>query len=764
MWSMEGVFSSDRVALDRTRFTPGALASGLVQSYGLGMPSLVSHDNSRPLGWTTPRVLYIEPHLTRMCGVIDVPTTAEEQARLRAAFAQFWHRQAEGRGDDLKRLRAALGDALRGDEQALPVECTAFYASGLARRACPSLFREDDDGLVEVATLDAIAPGVYRAGASGELAVFAHHFLRRSLSPLNSLNVPLLEALHDLAPTGVRPRVALDPDVVGLAVSYKPLLEHQFWWGPKFSEDLASIPPGVTVHGATETQKFFHGISRTEFFWYSRKGEHILEVEEVRDLETAAPAHDAAEAPGTANGEGQRTPFGCRYAHAIVDERSRSLTHFDGAVRLYTDEQMLERLDVHLNDAGRDKAYRKLWRIDGDVPVNTWKRVLSDYFRDNHLVGEYLGAPAAARDGLDGDGPSAPLASVSQGVETPGPSTGAREAPAVSATAAVESKVPKTDSFAGPRVTLALVPMPADCATRLLRATALKRPLEGRTTMYDSDALDIAKLIRRLGGDVTFDGEALFLAFEDLHHNLPVIWHDSPAAARLTAQALHELVGAWAREDGPSSAAAPWGGHAVSLAVAVRLPVEGADDTRVGPLPADTALLVSIRGEAHDVERLLARWDAEVQPALERQEGSVSAVADVLARLLEEWPPTHDEDGSIRGAVRSSVLCYDRVWFDESEIQIMEVDGSRKVIASIDPERRPALAARLRRGRLAPAEVFVLLAQRCMLCASDYGACEHVKGVDAGCAAEVLKMRRAGFIATDRPMEDPDGPPPVRGA
>lgn len=43
-------------------------------------------------------------------------------------------------------------------------------------------------------------------------------------------------------------KVAIDLDCIGLAGTEHEELEYQYWWGPKFNDDLNSIPLGVTVH------------------------------------------------------------------------------------------------------------------------------------------------------------------------------------------------------------------------------------------------------------------------------------------------------------------------------------------------------------------------------------------------------------------------------------------------------------------------------------------------------------------------------------
>jgi hypothetical protein len=166
--------------------------------------------------------------------------------------------------------------------------------------------------------------------------------------------------------------------MVGLASTLRPRAELEYWWGPKFNDDLSRIPEGITRHEATDDERALHGISWTEFWWYSQGGRRTFEAEEVVNLPSG----------GISN-----TTFGCRFAHSILDESSRTPIHLDGAIRLYDEGQMLARLDCNIYQAGKKAAYKKLWRIDGALPVGSCKELLCHYFRDNHLVGEYFGAP-----------------------------------------------------------------------------------------------------------------------------------------------------------------------------------------------------------------------------------------------------------------------------------------------------------------------------------------------------------------------------------
>jgi hypothetical protein len=99
--------------------------------------------------------------------------------------------------------------------------------------------------------------------------------------------------------------------------------------------------------------------------------------------------------------------YGCRYAHAEYDLVGGVLSHFDGAIRGYSSDAYLERIERRIDRAGKHADYTKLFRLDGALPVATWKRVLTDWYRGNRLIPEYLGA--SEEDLAETQAPSEPL-------------------------------------------------------------------------------------------------------------------------------------------------------------------------------------------------------------------------------------------------------------------------------------------------------------------------------------------------------------------
>jgi len=159
-------------------------------------------------------------------------------------------------------------------------------------------------------------------------------------------------------------------------------------YGPKFRRDISNIATGVSVHKADESTRVMEGIDETHFWWKTleeRKSEaseatsQIYRTFEVEELVARA-------SPGLDD-----FAFGCRYVHSEFEETKDAITHFDGAIRAYSEQAFSERREVQINKAGKHSHYTKLFRIDGPLSVDDWQRLCHSFFRGNPLIAEYFG-------------------------------------------------------------------------------------------------------------------------------------------------------------------------------------------------------------------------------------------------------------------------------------------------------------------------------------------------------------------------------------
>ncbi|WP_157602317.1 hypothetical protein [Sphingomonas sp. PR090111-T3T-6A] len=177
--------------------------------------------------------------------------------------------------------------------------------------------------------------------------------------------------------------------MVGHPASARETMELEYWHGPQYSDDIAAIPSGVTEHKSSDGERHYSGIDKTQLWWKApevRPGgnnERIVRTFEVEEL-VEDPSH------GLGGGA-----YGCRYGHAEYDLNAKAVSHFDGAIRAYDGDAYLDRIDHRIDRAGKYADYTKLFRLDGEIPVPRWKAVLTDWFRGNRLIPEYLGATEA---------------------------------------------------------------------------------------------------------------------------------------------------------------------------------------------------------------------------------------------------------------------------------------------------------------------------------------------------------------------------------
>src|SRR6185503_17376247 len=88
------VLNSDSINRYGQCFTVGALVSALWNVHRDGMPMLISHDFTRPLGWQYPFAIHFEPGLTRFVGLGLMVESNHESEQLFNALASHLARSA----------------------------------------------------------------------------------------------------------------------------------------------------------------------------------------------------------------------------------------------------------------------------------------------------------------------------------------------------------------------------------------------------------------------------------------------------------------------------------------------------------------------------------------------------------------------------------------------------------------------------------------------------------------------------------------------
>ncbi|SFI41196.1 hypothetical protein SAMN05192551_1194 [Tindallia magadiensis] len=504
------VLSSNQINKYGIKIPANNLELALNQSWNFGVPTCISHDSHRPAAWSQGLSLYIESDLVRFIGLTHVPENNKDSEKISDSFRGYLSKKIEDNLSEYEEeLRSKIEHHLSGEEVPSMVGDAAFIDIGLAERVFPDIFDEEDkDGLVFFDNLTPKAPGVFEKNG---LLLFAHPFFRRSLSRYNSLNSPFLQTLQNINENTELPvKIALDKNMIGLASSYEDKFEFEYWWGPKFSDDLNSNSLGVARHEADERHKLFYGISRTEFRWYIQDEKKTFECEELKDIPSLGVDNDS---------------FGCRFIHSMVDPSENKPIHIDGAIRMYDEESMIYRLDTDLGRSGRQTDYTKLWRIDGSLKVSHWKELVTHYYRDNRLVGEYLGAEEDSEN-LEPH--------IILSTET---------------SSSLEDYVPcNMEKGQGIKISMSYHPQSQGTGRQISVLDSFT--YNSQTYNYiESDTIEIIKVLNRMGEELRLPNEKVkLIIFEDLSINFPLINHygnNAIGLANKTQEAILKLCNKW---------------------------------------------------------------------------------------------------------------------------------------------------------------------------------------------------------------------------
>lgn len=384
MKELTGVFLTDGVSRLGERFTIPALEDMLWLSYRKGNPSNVSHDIHRPIGWSSVSSLYVSHEMTYVLGKMYLPESESEYDEVMRARTSFLNNHIIERINQYSNsFYTELNKAglLVQDGELFSNGIVLYGAQDIVYKAFPFLSKEifDSDGLILISELkkhfEYKGCGVFAAKKS-DFSLLLHPYLRRSLSRFNSFNTgfidKLLQSDSDVSPV----RIRIEDSYIGYTPSYIDNVEFEFWFGPSYSDDIMSIPEGLTTYVPDETERFYNPVCKTEFLWENKDGKRQFEMEEVAEDEMPT----------------NKGHYGCRYIHSFYDPVTGVFDHFDGAIRIYDENLMEERKVVNMNQMGHRSQYFKLFRIDGKLQLSEWKGLITQYLKDNNDVYRYFNA------------------------------------------------------------------------------------------------------------------------------------------------------------------------------------------------------------------------------------------------------------------------------------------------------------------------------------------------------------------------------------
>lgn len=705
MEKYQGVAITDGVNRKNHMLPFSTIIKSYHDSWNSIIPMNLGHDRTKPIGYSRLTGIYMEPGKAYVTNESAIMETKEEHDKMCKMIKAYDYKIfCEEHKKELDILIEKLSVVLSDKYCVAPVgQAVAIKDKDIVYRLFPEWSKTIKDGLVDARELEPIytknengkkgilVPGVYYK--EGHL-LFAHQFFRRSLSILNTTNEEFFnsfEKIRDI-PT-VKMQLALDMDMVGLVGTEQPEVEYQYIRGPHFNDDLTCIPEGVTCHENEHYDNVFSNLLSTQFFWHMQDGKRTFECEELCDKENIT------------FDDGQTMLWGCRYVHSMINPSTGLPTHLDGAIRIYNDEQILARIDskTDISKCGKNSKYIKLWRIDNDFNVAMWKELISSFYRENGLIGEYFGGVDEKYDQIKKESDEH------------------------------NTVVKKPNIFAhielnegdGIRIYFrykSKFDIIADRDIGIYNKDSFILQDGRKVKILDADTVTLLKYLKRKGLSLRMPTTSL-IAFEDMIFNFPTLCCKSLQVADVVITAIKELCQAWVRNQDD---------RFVSFGLMVNLAAE--------------AVHISFAGHVNDFEKLF-----NVIPKL-------SEVA------FEQWIETvYQENNKFKlggdypdkfRLIHGDVVCFKRFIVHPNKIRKLWVENG-SVYAQFNMTKEEG--DELLQHKIIGAPFYKINQDRCNKCGMDYTQCTCVKFIDENVSDEVVKADLLGLIWTNRNASYPNG-------
>jgi len=489
------VLLSDQISKSGIQFAVAAMEDMIWKHSEMGIPMHLSHDMHRPVGVMNPLGLYLESNLVRNLGVCNIPETNSEETGM-LSFKKYSHtkRVYDIIDKNKKLLFDQVESSIQGEEKYLDSGTLAIFNENIIERLFPDLYLaslKDKNNLINLKDLETEFDYKYQGifiHKTLPLCIYCHQYFRRSLSRFNNFHYIFLDELISHKHNNeIEIKIALDWDLVGYSPNVSQSMEFEFWFGPKYNDDISNIVNGLTKHSTDEFERIYYGISTTEFFWKSNKKLKEFELEELRETEMPT----------------EQNKYGCRYVHSIYDTSKEIFNHFDGAIRGYDLDLYFERIDQNMTDFGRRSDYKKLFRIDGKLALKDWKSLVTNYMQDNPLIYEYFGI----------DKPKNEL----QKVEALTPTLTQQYMP---------YKMEKED---GIKILLSYHDKPniTNNNTHSILTYSFSTYKGNEKKVLEDDIIDIKKHLIQRGKDLHIDSDVVYLNSTDEYLNIPCIFHSA---------------------------------------------------------------------------------------------------------------------------------------------------------------------------------------------------------------------------------------------
>ena len=688
-------FNSDQVTRNNYKFSVKSLEGAYSEGWKRGTPSFINHDRTKLGGWVNLSSLYFEPGMLRTTNVMHIPESETENEILNTSMLKYFEEhKLQGNIEQIKELETKLNEYLTKDYKIYTSGCIGIIDKEIVTKLFPELFEnKDKHGLIDARLLEPVLPGIFKY--KGYL-IFAHQCFRRSFSRLNTLNDAFFEKFNELRNNSeITAKLAIDIDLIGLSGTEQRELEFQYWWGPKFNKDLSQIPLGLARYENDSYNRVFNSIRSTEFLWYEQDDIKTLECEEITDI-------------GNITGENNEENYGCRYVHSMLSNGCEDVMHLDGAIRVYDTEKMLTRLELSLDKSEKNTKYMKMWRIDGKIEIDIWKELITHYYRDNMLIGEYF-------DGEDEVINEFKPQLIEENItNTP-----------------IQRYVPY-NLRNGDGIRLAVSYKEKENYEK--EDLIIIRPnqsliVNGEKLRYiESDTYEIIKLLRKQNVKVREPLPSIKnIAFEDMCINFPTIIHRGNNAtinANVTQTLIGQLCSAWkSRGDD----------RLISYTISIEY--------------EDKQVVYSVAGHVLD----LFDWLNHKSSILPKDSKEIGNWCERFIEFLYKYPQAKDipKIGNILDC--RGIINFKRKFVDPYTIKYNYNESAKALMAEIMIKKSEKdTIDDLCDGKLGVAPVYEYIETKCNLCEDNYNICNCSKYLDDNIGQYIKKFEQLGSIWTNR--------------
>ena len=263
-------------------------------------------------------------------------------------------------------------------------------APGLAIKLLGVIPKERDGLFPYEEIAKRLQPSRFQKGyfVGSDYMLMAHPYYRRAMHPKNNWAPSFVAIFWGLDSSNIKKYIAIDEDRVRVNVDDSTYVELDTWFGAPFDEDIRKIKDGTVKLrppldiSSGYIDSYFAQAYCLDIKWSASGNIKTFQALEVKTQEVQVVIDN-------------QTYFPARYLHAEFDLSSGEFRHFDGAIQLFTEDEYLRRRDEDFNITFKNLEHikarsKKLFKLNGQLPVHLWCELCCHFFTGNPLTFEYF--------------------------------------------------------------------------------------------------------------------------------------------------------------------------------------------------------------------------------------------------------------------------------------------------------------------------------------------------------------------------------------